>query len=132
MARPSSYTETTIDQVKDYLELCENESRLPTVEGLALHLDVTRKTVQNWANDPEKPEFLRIFDRVKAEQAEKLLQKGLTGDYNASMAKMILSHHGYIEKSQVSQEISGKDGGPIEWTVQPVSSLYDLEKDAED
>ncbi len=101
MARPTVYNEGTVAKVESYLASCELDGKLPTVEGLSLALDVTRKTVQNWANDENKPEFLRIFDRVKAEQAEKLLQKGLTGDYNATMAKMMLTHHGYVERSQV-------------------------------
>lgn len=77
---------------------------LPSIEGLALYLKVSRETIYKWAEDHE--EFSDILDELRAKQANVLLNKGLSGDYNPTIAKLILSKHGYKESTE--QDITQK------------------------
>ncbi len=77
---------------------------LPTIEGLALHLDVNRDTIYNW--ESIYPTFSDILDKLKAKQASMLLRNGLSGDYNPIIAKMILTKHGYTDK--IETDITSK------------------------
>jgi hypothetical protein len=43
---------------------------------------------------------------VQTAQEQRLLNKGLDSGYNSTIAKLVLSKHGYRD----SQELTGKDG----------------------
>jgi hypothetical protein len=72
--------------------------KLSKLEGFAKFLGVTRKTLNNWAKD--HPEFLLALERIKEEQKERLIDSGLSGDYNSTIAKLVLSSdHDIRERS---------------------------------
>jgi len=88
---------------------------LPTKEGLALWLNVSRKTVYNWADDSEeaieglteeeidlKRQFLHIFDQIMSEQGRRLINKGLAGKYNPLIGKLLLGRHGYKDEMDLT------------------------------
>jgi len=111
--RPEEYKgEATIKKVNEYLDSCKDEYvglakivvRLPSIEGLALYLDISRSTLYLWKENHS--EFSDILDKLLSRQAEVLLNKGLSGDYNPTISKLVLAKHGYRD----SQEITGKDG----------------------
>lgn len=77
---------------------------LPTIEGLANTLEVSRDSLYEWESDKD---FSDILEKLRQCQAEKLIQLGLQGRYNATIAKMMLSKHGYVEKSEVDNNING-------------------------
>ena len=109
--------------LEDYLESCadtekksvvqENEEKgytmykttvdikLPTVEGYALFIKRPRQTIYSWIK--MFPEFAAAMDKIKTEQKQRLIEKGLNGTYNASIARLILStNHGMVEASDVT------------------------------
>ena len=122
--RPVEYNSSILDKANEYLETCIDERydwtksdgaqstsyehrilvRLPSIEGLARYLSVARSTVYKWKE--EYPEFSDILEEILAEQAERLISNGLSGDYNPTISKLILTKHGYSDK----QEITGADG----------------------
>lgn len=100
MARPTKYTKDTPSKVIAYLDDFMGEGdAIPSIEGLADYLGITKPTIYDW--EGTKPEFSYALAKVRDKQARMLLSNGLTGDWNASMAKMMLTHHGYVERSQV-------------------------------
>lgn len=107
MARPTKYTEELVAKAEKYLS--SYTTLIPTIEGLALHLEISRETVYAWKDDEDKQQFSDIVSRLLATQSAKLIEGGLSGDFNASITKLILSgKHGYIEKT--NQDItSGGD-----------------------
>lgn len=107
MARPTKYTEELVAKAEKYLT--SYTTLIPTIEGLALHLGISRETVYAWKDDEDKQQFSDIVSRLLATQSAKLIEGGLSGEYNASITKLILSgKHGYIEKT--NQDItSGGD-----------------------
>lgn len=120
MARPLEITEELLVKARKFIEERSNvsvHSLLPTIEGLALELGIHRDTVYAWEEAGEKSpeeenysellaEFSDIVKELRSAQAEKLIQNGLQTRYNPMMAKLMLSKHGYVEKSE--QDITSK------------------------
>ena len=107
--RPSKLTDAVIEQAWKYLSDTASISpraggMIPTKEKLALTLKVSRQTLDNWAGDSS--DFLDILNTLEQIQADTLLQHGLLGTYNSTIAKLMLSKHGYIEKSEQDQNIN--------------------------
>jgi len=74
---------------------------LPTIEGYSRYLKVTRKTLYNWAE--RFPEFKKALERIKVEQLQRLIDKGLEGTYNSTIAKLILTtNHGMRDRSDLT------------------------------
>lgn len=107
MSRPSTYHEGIPDLVREYVNtFAELGDTLPTVEGLALFTGIPRRTLYTWAEDSAKSDFSHTLDILKATQHKMLFEKGLTGDYNSTIAKLGLSaNHGMHEKEK--REVSG-------------------------
>jgi len=106
--RPSKLTDALIEQAARY---ATKDYRLqgeviPTIEGLAVFLNVSRKTLYNWKAENE--DFLHILDDLMARQAKELFSNGLTGDFNPTITKLILTKHGYSDR--VEQDVTSSDG----------------------
>lgn len=124
--RPKKLSPELIEKAQAYIAETESaeELKLPTIEGLALRLNISRDTVYEWAKplvdetatEDEKhirQQFSDIVSNLRAAQGEKLIQNSLTGKYNASIAKLILSgKHNYVEKSE--QDVN--HGGEVTFT----------------
>lgn len=84
---------------------------VPTKGGLALALGINRDTVQEWSKI--HPEFSVIVKELEAEQEDRLINNGLSGRYNSTVAKILLAKHGYREESG----IGGLDGEQAQGVV---------------
>jgi hypothetical protein len=103
VGHPTDYEEAAVKKaVGKYVVDCKKQSFLPTIEGLAVHLNVARKTIYNWAD--EHPEFLHILEQLKAAQASQLIQNGLVGVYNSTITKLMLTKHDYTDKQDITTE----------------------------
>lgn len=99
--RPSKYNEEMQEKADQYLDEYEDLHHvIPSITGLAQYLGLARDTVIDWAKDLEKPEFSYTVRKVTQEQELKLLRGGLSGAYNASIAKLVLHNHGYTDKAE--------------------------------
>jgi len=108
--RPTKLTAELIYKAREHVEAFDvsTYTLLPTIEGLALELRISRDTVYEW--EKENTDFSDIVTELRAKQANKLIQNSLAGKYNASIAKLILSgKHGYVEKSEQDLTTNGKD-----------------------
>ena len=110
--RPTKYTETLVKKARAYVKgdwkREENGGVIPTIAGLSLYLGVARDTIHEWANDPKKALFSDIINDLRSIQRQLLMSKGLSGDFNSGVARLILGHHGYREKQDIKQENSGQ------------------------
>lgn len=125
MGRPTDYTPEMVQRAKEYLDGCEDveidrikqantekgyemyetklKVNLPTIQGLARYLGVNQDTVYEWAKI--YPEFSETLEDIRNEQAQRLLNKGLSGDYNSTIAKLILSsNHGFRERTDLTSD----------------------------
>lgn len=111
--RPIEYNQSFVERTKEYLSSCEdtvNEHgrlvvKLPSIEGLAVYLDINKTTIYDWESKYE--EFSHVIDTLRGKQAEKLLNNGLSGTYNSTISKVLLTKHGYREG--IDQTTNNKD-----------------------
>ena len=102
---PPKYTEEQIvDITLKYLKDCEKNEELPTIAGLAVTAEVGRNVLYRYAKDYNQV-FKNIFERLLSEQERKLVNKGLKGDYNSTIAKLILTKHGYSDKQEIDASV---------------------------
>ena len=66
---------------------------IPSIQGYASELGVSRKTLENWAEEHE--EFEDALDRITDAQHNMLVQYGLSGYFNTKIVALLLSKHGY-------------------------------------
>ena len=95
--RPTKYIpETIFPKVEEYIASCGREqTALPTLEGLALALNVNTDTINEWSK--EYPEFSVSLKRIVNKQKEQLMNDGMYGgkEVNAAMAIFLLkANHG--------------------------------------
>lgn len=115
--RPTEYNEDILNKAQEYLNSCQDEDiqkvkqsnsekgyemyenklkvNIPTIGGLARYLGVARSTLYLWKT--EHSEFSDIIEQLSAEQEDRLINNGLSGDYNPTISKVLLSKHGYRE-----------------------------------
>ncbi len=116
--RPKTYGDDILNKAREYLELCidtvedkdngiRKKVRLPSIGGMAVYLGVSRDILRTW--DIEHVEFSVIMEELRSMQEQRLIDNGLSSDYNPTIAKVLLTKHGYIDKSDVTS-----DGKPLE------------------
>lgn len=108
------YVLNTTSTEKDYQGAISTETKttkvnklkvkLPTIEGLAKFIDVNRSTIYEWAKQKEYFKFSDTLQRLKEEQAERVINMTMSGDYNPTIAKLLLASHGYVEKQEIDQK----------------------------
>ena len=102
--RPSDYSEEKLEKARDYVINHEIYGDVvPTTVGLAEHLDQHLDTLYEWAKYEDRKEFSDTLRRVQQKQHSKLVNGGLSGVLNQTITKLMLSNHGYSEKSTVEQ-----------------------------
>ena len=101
--RPTKYTDELLANAEHYLEFYNSEQYndvFPSIAGLALALSVSRSILHEWAKDPEKPQFLDIYEELLARQEKTLLNGSILGDLNPTISKLMLTKHGYSDKME--------------------------------
>lgn len=76
---------------------------IPSVAGLACYAGKRRNTIYDYASKNE--EFSNILEAILALQENKLLNGSLAGNMNSTIAKLILTKHGYSDKQEISADI---------------------------
>lgn len=108
--RPTKYIPDVIyPKIDQYLAMCGRENMaLPSIEGLALALDVNKDTVMEW--NKVHPEFSEYLKKVAALQKEQLINDGMYGgkEVNSSMAIFLLKAiHGLKDnEGQVNVQVN--------------------------
>ena len=101
MARPTEYNAGVNEKARAYLKDYKTLGDVvPSIEGLAVELDVARKTLYNWANENE--EFLHTLEAIKSTQARLTMNGGLDESFNSTISKLLLANHGYSDKQELT------------------------------
>jgi len=120
--RPSKYTPEIVEQARAYLEdyKTEHDHEIPSIVGMAVILNVGKSTLYDWAGEDDN-EFSDILDRCMSLQQIKLISGGLSNEFNASIAKLVLGKHGYSDKVDTDHTTKGEK---IEnnFIIQPVTN----------
>lgn len=98
--RPTKYTPELLDKAGEYLKVYQSLGHaFPSDLGLSDYLEISTSTLYDWAKDESKQAFSDILDKINTQQQLVAWDKGLKGDYNASLVKLLLGKHGYSEQS---------------------------------
>lgn len=125
IGRPSELADCLV-KAKEYL-LGDYETFgdvVPSVAGLACYLGKSREAMYEYARNNK--DFSDTLESIKTMQENKLINKGLTGEFNATITKLMLSNHGYSEKQEIDHQSS--DGS---MTPKQTKDLTDEELEAE-
>ena len=113
MARPTKYNAALQKKADDYVNNhVDYGDAVPSIEGLADHIDIHRETCYQWRKDIEA--FSDTFERVHKKQARLLINNGLIGDFNSAITKLMLANHGYREKTEVDNKSTDGSMTPIQ------------------
>ena len=101
--RPTKYCPDILDKARHYVDH-HNEppynDPVPIIQGLALAIKVASSTVYLWGEDADRSEFSEILGEVMDKQAAGLLRGGLTGEFNSTITKLMLTKHDYSDKTE--------------------------------
>ena len=102
VGRPSLYTPDMPNQLKHYTTKYKSlGDEIPTIMGFSDFVGVTEKTIRNWGVEHE--EFLPALERLKSKQHQVLINKGLKGEFQPAIAKLLLcSNHGHKERTDTT------------------------------
>lgn len=107
--RPTKYNKEIVALAKDYLINFDKDGDvIPTIEGLALHINIVRDTIYLWIKRDDREEFSYIVSEILQKQARILVNKGLSSDFNASITKLMLTKHGYVDKVESTVDATVK------------------------
>jgi serine protease inhibitor len=108
VGRPLSYRRKHLGIARDYVRNYEEYGDvIPTVAGLACHLEKSRDTIYEWVKADIDPKFSDLIKQISAGQERKLLNNGLKGEFNAAITKLCLvSKHGYSENNQQDSSVT--------------------------
>lgn len=108
MPRPTKYTTQLQDKTDWYVDNFQDTGYgelIPTVEGLAFHLDIHKSTIYDWETHSDKPRFSDALRRLRDKQGFMTLNGGMGNAYNPTIAKLVLvNNHGYSDKSEVTNK----------------------------
>lgn len=120
VGRPSELPET-IEKAKEYLHGGYETvgEVMPSVAGLACYCGKSRETMYDYQK--QSSEFSDIVASVLTLQESKLLNNGVTGVFNATITKLLLTKHGYSERHEVDNKSSDGSMSP-----QPTSISFEV------
>lgn len=96
--RPTEWSEDVEDQAWKYIDdYADHQHAVPSIVGLCSVLNRGKTTIYTWADDDTK-NFRDILDAIKEKQELVTFNKALKGEYNATIAKLLLGKHGYHDK----------------------------------
>ena len=108
MARPTKWSEEIEERATRYIiDYQIYGDMIPSIEGMAEHLELHRDTLYEWAKDKDKG-FSDILGRCMQVQAKTLVNNGLNNTFNSAITKLVLGKHGYHDKME--QDITSSDG----------------------
>lgn len=113
--RPTKYTPELVAKAWDYIDNYAPHV-IPSAIGMSMVLNVDESTLYAWAKDEDK-EFSQILAKCKSAQHFTLIEKGLTGDFNSNIVKLVLGKHGYSDKTA----IAGDPENPITLLLAQIS-----------
>ncbi len=111
MARLTIYNEQVLKDANEYLKNYESHNHpFPSVIGLSRVLGISLSALKRWRNDMDKTELKTTLEKIKDEQHLQLINKGIMGEFHASICKLMLHNFGYSDKHVIEQETENQTG----------------------
>lgn len=101
---PTKYKSEFVDEVDRYISTTGKEQmNLPTVEGFAIYLGVSRDSLYEWSKIYK--EFSDTLKKIEILQKQQLINDGIYGgkEVNATIVKLLLqNNHGMKERTDAT------------------------------
>ena len=117
VGRPSKLADS-LEKAKEYL-LGGYETVgdvVPSVAGMACYLGISRSRAYEYAK--QSTEFKDTLEHINTMQERGLINKGLNGEFNATITKLMLANHGYSDKAEVDNKSSDGSMSPQPTVIQ--------------
>lgn len=118
---------SSCQDIEDHFVKSDNQSgstyqrilrvNLPTIEGFAKYIGYNKTTLYDWEKkykekgDEHFVDIANALEEIRTEQHRKLINSGLSGDYNSTIAKlMLMNNHEY--KNRTDHTTNDKDITP--------------------
>lgn len=101
--RPVEYTEEVVKKLPEYLQWCKDNESLPKRAGFAVYIGVSKSTLWEW--EQKERQLSNALKELDSIQENQIIDNALVNKYNAVISKLLLSNHGYSDKSQVDQTV---------------------------
>lgn len=115
--RPTLLTEALVTKAQEYADywFTTKDEVIPTVEGLALYIDVNKATVYKWCQETGElnTQFNDIVSKLRDTKAKVLQNKGVTGEFQQKISALLLGHEGYREKQDIDVTTQGEKLGVV-------------------
>lgn len=123
--RSTEYTPSILTKTKAYLKnYSDLGDAIPSIAGLSCELERARSTIYKWKADNVDQEFSDTLEQIMSNQERTALNKGLTGDFNSAITKLILAnHHGYSEKPELDQD---EESPPVAITFEVKEAVSEI------
>ena len=116
IGRPSLLTPELIAKAREYLlGYVDQGDVIPSAAGLACWLGIAKSSIYLYAQQNEA--FSDTLDAIQAKQETLTLNKGMTGEFNSTIAKLVLANHGYSDRVQQDNVSSDKSMSPVPTTI---------------
>ena len=90
-------------KIKAFFSMCYDKSLHPTITGLAIFLETTRKTLMNYKNDTA---FYPLIKKAKETCGHYLEQRAISGAAVAGEIFLMKANHGYREERDITLNVS--------------------------
>jgi len=130
MAPPTKYTTELLEKAQEYLNTWETLNAVPTIAGLAVHLNIAKQTLYEWEKEKEngKDAIADVCARVRVMQEQVLIDKGLTKKYDNSLTKLMLMKHGYSDRQEVDHKSTDGSMSPTRIEIVAPDEIENDEK----
>lgn len=125
--RPTKYTPELLLRAHQYVDdYTIAGDAVPQLAGFSIWIGITKETLFQWERDPEKAEFSDLIGKVREQQCQALINGGLMGEFNPTIAKVLLAKHGFSDRQEIDHTTGGESFNRVEREIiDPRSSAKD-------
>jgi hypothetical protein len=98
VGRPTLYNEELQAKADEYLTNWHERDAVPSRVGLCCYLGISKRVSHDWGAIHEP--FLHTLEAIEALQEYTAINKGITGEFNSTITKLVLVNHGYSDKKE--------------------------------
>lgn len=112
VGRPTKYNPALQAEADRYVMDWSDFDAIPSRVGLCCFLGIHKQTSYEWSEI--HPKFSDTCKTVEAMQERTAVNKGITGEFNPTITKLVLANHGYHEKSAIDHQSTDGSMKPVE------------------
>lgn len=102
VGRPNKYNPDLQAQADAYVLNWMEFDVLPSRVGLCCYLGIAKSTSYEW--EAIYPKFSDTCKAVDALQERTALNKGISGEFNSQITKLVLANHGYSDRQAIDHQ----------------------------